>query len=88
MSQTELAAFSQNAIFTRGNNGEKIFFNERKCVVFQEKKKKTVFIDNIQTFQPKFESWNTRIHHHELNSFPILGNTSSEVEGNTKECDF
>lgn len=48
----------------------------------------TISVDIIQTFQQKLEFWKTCVHHHESDSFPILGDFSSEIGGDINECDF
>lgn len=55
-----------------------------------QEKQLTVFVanDNIQAFKHKLEYWEACIHHHELDSFPLLKDFSDEMTGHIKECDF
>lgn len=88
--QAEPAAFFHKTQFLlKKTTTENIFFLMSKTnLSFPRGKKMTVFVDIIQTFQQKLEFWKTCVHHHESDSFPILGDFSSEIGGEINECDF
>lgn len=44
--------------------------------------------DRIPAFEQELEFWETGLHHHELDSFPVLGGFSDEAGGDINECNF